>query len=54
MSTPPPQQPTPVVTCDLHEVDAEICGGPHRIVLTDLGREVLAPNEEPQGTPKEE
>lgn len=47
---PPPPEPT---ICDIHDVDARVCGGPHRVVLTDLGREVLAPSEAPIGTPKE-
>lgn len=38
--------------CMHHAVDAEVCGGPHRVVLTDLGYELLGPDEEPQGTPK--
>ena len=51
----PPETPATVPTrCPIHPVEAVVCGGPHREVLTDLGKEVLGPNEEPQGTPKEE
>lgn len=39
--------------CPIHPVENEVCGGPHRIVVTDLGEEVLAPSETPIGTPKE-
>jgi hypothetical protein len=46
----PAEEPEPF--CMHHAIDARICGGPHRVVFTDLGYEVLAPGEEPQGTLK--
>jgi hypothetical protein len=44
-------QPEPPAQCTLHGVLAEVCGGPHRVVTTDLGDEVLAPDEAPLGKP---
>lgn len=32
----------------------EICGGPHRVVWTDFGREILRYDQEPIGTPVKE
>lgn len=40
--------------CPLHTVLNIVCGGPHRVVRTDLGDEVLAPSETPIGTPANE
>lgn len=37
-------------TCPIHETENNICGGPHRVVRTDLGDEVLAPSQEPIGS----
>jgi hypothetical protein len=37
--------------CPVHPTNISICGGPHRVVQTDLGAEVLAPSEGPIGTP---
>lgn len=45
-----PETPLPVV-CSQHDCLAEICGGPHRVVRTDLGDEILAPSEGPIGEP---
>lgn len=42
------------VECPIHGVLIEICGGPHRVVVTDLGNEVLGPDEHPIGNPKSE
>lgn len=53
MTMPDLPAPEPKPYCSIHSVDAEVCGGPHRVVYTDLGNEVLAPGEEPEGTLKE-
>jgi hypothetical protein len=39
------------VECGPHRVNAEVCGGPHSWVYTDLGWELLRPNGQPVGTP---
>lgn len=49
-SNPQPQtEPFPEPYCEHHSVDAAVCGGPHRVILTSVGYEVLAPGEEPIG-----
>lgn len=40
--------------CAMHAVDGSTCGGPHTVVRTDLGDEILAPGETPVGTPVSE
>jgi hypothetical protein len=40
--------------CDFHGIMNVECGGPHRVVPTELGDEVLAPSQEPIGTPLED
>lgn len=40
--------------CDFHGIMNVECGGPHRVVHTELGDEVLGPTEEPIGTLKED
>lgn len=39
------------MNCTIHLVNVSVCGGPHRIVRTELGDELLGPNESPVGTP---
>jgi hypothetical protein len=48
---PPPQFSDQPSFCAMHAVSGAVCGGPHRVVRTDLGDEVLAPSESPVGTP---
>jgi len=38
--------------CDVHKCFTWVCGG-HKEVFTDLGWEVLQPDEPPKGTPLE-
>lgn len=40
--------------CKVHDIDAQVCGGPHRYVETDIGNELLGPGKEPVGTPVKE
>jgi hypothetical protein len=40
-----------VDTCPIHKVANITCGGPHRVLRTTLGDEMLAPGEKPLGTP---
>lgn len=52
--SPTPQTvPEPEPYCDIHSVLAAVCGGPHYVVHTDVGYEVLAPGEAPVGIPTE-
>ena len=49
MTLPPGSQPKD--TCPYDGCPNEICGGPHVVIKTDLGDEVVKYGEKPVGTP---
>lgn len=50
-NVPPPQFSDNPKWCQIHAVSGYTCGGPHVVVRTDLGDEMLSPAENPVGTP---
>ena len=37
--------------CPIDKCPNSVCGGPHRVVRTDIGDELLKPDQSPIGTP---
>lgn len=48
------QPPNDRSICQFHGILNVECGGPHRVVHTNLGDEVLAPSQEPIGKVEED